>query len=106
MIASGETHSVQEFCDIAFGHAGMELAWEGSGLEMVGKEKATGTVRVCVDSRYFRPTEVDVLLGNPEKAKTKLGWNPTQTPFKQLVTEMVDADIALFSGNVPILSSP
>jgi GDPmannose 4,6-dehydratase len=72
----------------------------------VGKEKATGTVRVRVDPRYFRPTEVDVLLGNPEKARTKLGWNPTQTPFRQLVTEMVDADIALVSGGVPILASP
>ena len=96
VVATGETHSVQEFCDIAFAHAGMELVWEGSGLDMVGKEKANGKVRVCVDSRYFRPTEVDVLLGNPDKAKTKLGWNPTQTPFKQLVTEMVDADITLY----------
>merc|ERR1712216_297154 len=84
----------------------MELVWEGSGLDMVGKEKANGKVRVCVDSRYFRPTEVDVLLGNPDKAKTKLGWNPTQTPFKQLVTEMVDADIKLYSGGVPLLASP
>ncbi|EKX51239.1 hypothetical protein GUITHDRAFT_85143 [Guillardia theta CCMP2712] len=93
VVATGETHSVQEFCDIAFAHAGMELRWEGSGLDEVGIEKATGTVRVRVDSRYFRPTEVDVLLGNPEKARTKLKWNPTSTPFKKLVEEMVDSDI-------------
>jgi len=106
VVATGETHSVQEFCEIAFKHAGMELVWEGTGVDMVGKEKANGKVRVMVDPRYFRPTEVDVLLGNPEKARTKLGWNPTQTPFKNLVTEMVDADIALFSSSVPMLNSP
>lgn len=100
VVATGETHSVKEFCDIAFGHAGMELVWEGEGVDMVGKEKATGTVRVKVDPRYFRPTEVDVLLGNPDKARTVLGWSPTKTPFPSLVKEMVDADIEIMSGNV------
>jgi len=106
VVATGETHSVQEFCDIAFSHAGMELLWEGQGMDMVGKEKATGVVRVCVDARYFRPTEVEVLLGNPNKAKTKLGWNPTQTPFKDLVTEMVDADIQMLQKGVQFIANP
>jgi GDP-D-mannose dehydratase len=67
--------SVQEFCDLAFGHAGMPLTWEGEGVNMVGKDP-TGAVRVKVDPRYFRPTEVEVLLGNPDKARNKLKWNP------------------------------
>eukprot|EP00960_Hanusia_phi_P001033 28412-Hanusia_phi.AAC.9 len=122
VVATGETHSVQEFCEIAFAHAGMELRWEGSGLDEVGIEKATGIVRVKVDSRYFRPTEVieisriegasqaciqvDVLLGNPEKARTKLKWNPTSTPFKKLVEEMVDADIEAMKVASISLSTP
>jgi len=92
VVATGETHSVREFCDLAFGHAGMPLTWRGEGLEEVGVD-ASGVVRVSVDPRYFRPTEVDVLLGDPDKARTKLGWNPTQTPFVKLVQEMVDADL-------------
>jgi GDPmannose 4,6-dehydratase len=67
--------SVQEFCELAFGHAGMPLTWEGEGVNMVGKDP-TGAVRVKVDPRYFRPTEVEVLLGNPDKARNKLKWNP------------------------------
>jgi GDPmannose 4,6-dehydratase len=97
VVATGETHSVKEFCDIAFAHAGMDLEWEGEGIDMVGKEKATGKVRIKVDPRYFRPTEVDVLLGDPTKAREKLGWNPCKTPFVDLVKEMVDADIASHS---------
>jgi len=93
VVATGETHSVQEFCDLAFGHAGMPLTWEGEGVNMVGKDP-TGAVRVKVDQRYFRPTEVEVLLGNPDKARNKLKWNPCKTPFVSLVKEMVDADIA------------
>ena len=80
----------------------MFLGW----ITQVGKEKATGVVRVCVDARYFRPTEVEVLLGNPNKAKTKLGWNPTQTPFKDLVTEMVDADIQMLQKGVQFIANP
>jgi len=95
VVATGETHSVQEFCELAFGHAGMELRWEGEGVDEVGIEKATGTVRVKVDPRYFRPTEVDLLLGDPAKAQRLLKWNPCTTPFKKLVEEMVDKDIEL-----------
>ena len=93
VIATGEMHSVREFCTLAFAEAGIELRWEGENENEKGINANTGEVIVEVDSRYFRPTEVEQLLGNPEKAKTLLGWNPTKTPFKELVKIMVEHDI-------------
>ncbi|XP_076370715.1 GDP-mannose 4,6 dehydratase-like isoform X1 [Tachypleus tridentatus] len=98
VVATGEAHSVREFVETAFQHVKMEIVWEGSGLEEVGKEKETGTVRIRVNPKYFRPVEVDFLLGDASKAKTKLGWKPNIT-FEKLVHEMVDADIKLMKKN-------
>ena len=93
VIATGEFHSVREFCTLAFHYAGIELEWQGEGLDEKGIDTATGRVIVEVDKKYFRPAEVDQLLGNPTKAKTQLGWNPRKTTFEQLVKLMVDHDM-------------
>jgi len=92
VLATGESHSVREFVEKAFAHIGMTIAWTGSGLTEKGIEKATGNVLVEVDPRYFRPTEVDHLLGDPSKAHAKLGWRHT-TSFDALVREMVESDL-------------
>jgi len=93
VIATGEQHSVREFTTLAFAQVGINLEWSGVGVEEKGICAATGKVLVEVDSKYFRPTEVETLLGNPTKAKTILGWNPTQTSFKELVKIMVNHDL-------------
>ncbi|VBB42021.1 GDP-D-mannose dehydratase, NAD(P)-binding [uncultured Desulfatiglans sp.] len=92
VIATGENHSVREFVECAFREVGMDLVWEGSGIDEVGIEKATGKVRVMIDVRYFRPTEVDTLLGNAAKAREELGWVP-RMPFDELVKVMVREDL-------------
>ena len=84
---------MREFCTLAFKHAGINLQWQGEGINEKGIDTATGKVLVEVDPKYFRPTEVEQLLGDPAKAKEKLGWNPRQTSFEQLVRIMVDADM-------------
>ncbi|WP_458405212.1 GDP-mannose 4,6-dehydratase [Methanobrevibacter sp.] len=93
VIATGEMHSVREFVDIAFNEVGIELRWEGSGIDEKGIDSKTGEVLVKVDERFFRPAEVDQLLGNPTKAKETLGWNPTKTSFEELVKIMVQSDL-------------
>ncbi|MBD5234375.1 MAG: GDP-mannose 4,6-dehydratase [Bacteroidales bacterium] len=93
VIATGEYHTVREFATLAFARAGMKLRWEGTGIDERGIDEATGRVLVEVDPRFFRPAEVEQLLGNPAKARTQLGWNPRKTTFEQLVNTMVDADI-------------
>ncbi|MBR5001940.1 MAG: GDP-mannose 4,6-dehydratase [Bacteroidaceae bacterium] len=93
VIATGEYHSVREFCTIAFQEAGINLRWEGEGVDEKGIDIATGRVLVEVDPKFFRPTEVDQLLGDPTKAKTLLGWNPCKTPFAELVRIMVANDM-------------
>ena len=93
VIATGEQHSVREFCTLAFAEAGIQLRWEGSGLEEKGIDAATGRVLVEVDPKYFRPAEVETLLGDPSKAVGKLGWNPRQTSFEELVRIMVRYDL-------------
>ncbi|KFM78158.1 GDP-mannose 4,6 dehydratase, partial [Stegodyphus mimosarum] len=98
VIATGESHSVREFVEAAFKHVGKEIIWEGSGLNEVGKEKETGAVRVRVNPRYFRPSEVEFLLGDSSKAREKVGWKP-KISFQQLVQEMVDSDIELMKKN-------
>ncbi len=91
VIASGETHSVREFVELAFNELGIEIEWRGVGVDEVGIDKKTGHEIVKIDPHYFRPSEVDFLLGNPEKAKRQLGWTP-KTSFKQLVKIMTESD--------------
>ncbi len=99
VLATGEMHSVREFVELAFDHAGRTIEWRGNGVEETGIDSKTGAVLVRIDPRYFRPTEVDLLLGDPTKARTRLGWTHT-TDFKTLVEEMVREDmIALAREN-------
>ena len=99
VIATGEYHSVREFTTLAFRRAGIELEWQGEGVNEKGIDKATGKVLVEVDPKYFRPCEVEQLLGNPTKAKEKLGWNPRKTSFEELINIMVDNDIKKVKEN-------
>lgn len=93
VIATGEMHSVREFCTLAFAEAGINLRWEGKGIDEKGIDTANGKTLVEVDPKYFRPAEVEQLLGDPTKAKTLLGWNPTSTSFPELVRKMVQHDM-------------
>ncbi len=91
VLATGEAHSVREFAELAFAEIGVTLEWQGAGVDERGADAATGQTLVEIDPRYFRPTEVDFLLGDPSKARDKLGWQ-AQTSFRDLVREMVVAD--------------
>lgn len=93
VIATGEYHSVREFTELAFKEVGIELRWEGKGVDEKGIDAATGKVLVEVDPKYFRPAEVEQLLGDPTKARTELGWNPRKTSFEELVRIMVQHDL-------------
>ena len=93
VIATGEYHTVREFCTLAFKEVGIELRWEGKGVGERGIDVATGKELVAVDPKYFRPAEVEQLLGDPTKAKTLLGWNPRKTSFPELVKIMVKHDM-------------
>ena len=92
VIATGETHSVRKFVELAFDTAGIEIGWKGNGIEEKGFDQKTGKSLVEIDPRYFRPTEVDLLLGDPSKARIKLGWEPKMS-FAELVRVMVDEDL-------------
>lgn len=92
VIATGEMHSVREFATLAFEYAGIPIRWEGEGLHEKGIDSRNGKVLIEVDPRYFRPTEVEQLLGDPTQARTLLGWNPAKTPFAELVRRMVEHD--------------
>lgn len=92
VIATGEQHSVREFCEIAFRRVGILLEFTGEGMEEKGIDKATKKVLIEVSPEFYRPTDVVNLLGNPAKAKQELGWNPTKTSFTELVHRMVDHD--------------
>ena len=91
VLATGESHSVREFVELAFTHIGRTIAWSGEGVDEQGKDAESGEVLVRIDPRYFRPTEVDNLRGDPSKAKEVLGWEH-RTSFSELVREMVEAD--------------
>ncbi len=95
VIATGEYHSVREFTELAFRRAGIALRWEGSGIDEKGIDEANGRVLVEVDPKYFRPCEVEQLLGDPTKARTVLGWNPRKTTFEELVRIMTDHDMEM-----------
>lgn len=98
VIATGEYHTVREFTTLAFKRAGIELKWEGEGLDEKGIDIATGRILVEVDPKFFRPAEVEQLLGDPTKAKEKLGWNPRKTSFQELINIMVDSDLELIKN--------
>jgi GDPmannose 4,6-dehydratase len=95
VLATGRTTSIRRFVEMAFEEVGVHLVWEGTGADEVGRDAATGTVRVTLDPRYLRPAEVDLLVGDATKAREVLGWTPTVT-LEALCSEMVRADIALF----------
>jgi len=102
VLATGETHPVREFVEKSFASLDIKIRWEGKGVDEKGIDEATGKVLIEVDPKYFRPTEVDLLLGDPSKAKKELGWEPTYS-FEELVHEMVDADLALFKRDKYLL---
>ncbi len=97
VLATGETHSVREFVEAAFAVVGRSLAWTGQGIDEKGVDARTGQTLVEIDARYFRPAEVDLLLGDAAKARDKLGWQP-KVLFAELVREMVSSDLALFKA--------
>lgn len=97
VIATGEYHSVREFTTLAFSHVGINLRWEGKGVDEKGIDSATGRVLVEVDPRFFRPADVEQLLGDPSKARKVLGWNPRKTSFEDLVRIMVESDVKLIA---------
>jgi GDPmannose 4,6-dehydratase len=96
VLATGETHSVREFVELAFAEVGIAIRWRGEGVDEYGLCQKTNRILVRVDPRYFRPTEVEILLGNPAKARTKLGWKH-QIGFQELVREMMANDLTLIS---------
>lgn len=98
VIATGETHSVREFVEAAFQYVGRTIKWEGEGVNEIGQDAQTGQLLVKINPKYFRPTEVDVLLGDASKAKEKIGWKPTVT-FEALVKDMMDSDLELMTKN-------
>ncbi len=97
VLATGETHSVREFIELAFAERGFIIEWKGSGIDEKGFDSKTGRELVTIDQRYFRPTEVELLLGDPSKAHKKLGWKHTTT-FPQLVKEMVESDLKVIAA--------
>lgn len=101
VIATNETRTVREFVEVAFNHVGIELEWKGSGVDEIGIDKATMKTVVKINPKFFRPAEVDVLLGDPSKAESKLGW-VREIPFNELVTRMVDNDMNLVEKEIKI----
>jgi len=100
VLATQEQHSVREFVQLAFGYGGIELDWQASGLDEKGIDKNTGRILVDINTKYFRPTEVENLMGDYTKAQTRLGWSP-KTSFKNLVKMMVEHDLKLVGLNRP-----
>jgi GDPmannose 4,6-dehydratase len=100
VLATNETHTVREFCELAFARVGMTLEFRGDGDKETAVDAATGKEVLAIDPRYYRPTEVDLLLGDPSKARRVLGWTP-RVSFNELVDMMVDADLATVQSGVP-----
>lgn len=98
VISTGEGHTVREFVVASFGHIGVKIRWEGEAETEIGIDEASGEVRVRISSKFYRPAEVEFLLGDPAKAKEKLGWVP-KIKFDELCKEMVEADIDLMKAN-------
>lgn len=97
VLATGETHTVREFCELSFKHLGYDLAWKGEGINEIGYDKKSGKTFIQIDPRYFRPAEVDLLWGDPSKAEEKLGWK-RKLDFEGLVKLMVDSDLRELGG--------
>ena len=95
VIATGEQHTVRDFVERAFKRTGKTIIWEGSGKDEKGRDSQSGEILVEIDERWFRPTDVDNLLGDPTKAKTVLGWNPQKTTYEELINIMVDYDMKI-----------
>ena len=102
VLATGRTVSIRSFVDMAFKEVGIDIDWKGEGVEEIGTDRKTGKTLVAVDPRYFRPTEVELLVGNASKAKSVLGWEPSHT-LEQLCAEMVASDVALFKRDKYLL---
>jgi GDPmannose 4,6-dehydratase len=103
VVATGQTRTVREFVDIAFKAAGIELEWNGTGIDEIAINKANGKTVVKVNPKFFRPAEVDILLGDPTKAETKLGWK-REIPFAELVTRMVKNDLELTEKEIKVMN--
>lgn len=97
VLATGEDHSVREFAELAFRHIGREIEWSGIGVDEKGRDAKSGDILVEVNPQFFRPAEVNSLLGNPGKARDELGWEP-QVTFTQLVSDMINSDLARVSA--------
>jgi GDPmannose 4,6-dehydratase len=97
VLATGEAHSVREFIELAFLKVGRKIEWKGKGVDEVGIDSASGDLLVRIDSRYFRPTEVDLLLGDASKARRVLGWKHT-VAFPELVSDMLNSDLKVIAG--------
>jgi GDPmannose 4,6-dehydratase len=102
VIATGETHTEREFIEAACAELDINLSWEGTGVDEIGIDTATGKTIIKINPRYFRPTEVDLLLGDPTKAKEKLGWE-AKTKFAELAVQMTKSDYELLKAGNPIL---
>ena len=105
VLATGEIHTVREFCEMAFKRVGIKLEFRGTGVDEVAVDAETGRTLIAVDERYFRPTEVELLLGDATKAKVKLGWEP-RVGFQELVEMMVDADVTALRAGEPFTLDP
>ena len=105
VIASGEQHSVREFVELAFSFISIKIKWIGKGGQEKGIDEKTGNTLIEIDPKYYRPTEVDSLLGDPTKAINQLGWNPKETSFEKLVEIMVKHDIKLVENEIRIKQS-
>ncbi len=105
VIATGVQHTVRDFTERAFAENGMHIRWEGRGLDEKGYDEKTGKMLVCVNPAWFRPTDVDNLLGDPSKAKTVLGWNPQKTSYEELVKKMAEHDRKLAKRQKAVLEA-
>ena len=105
VIATGKQHTVRRFCELAFEQVGIEIVWKGSGQQEQGVCKKTGKVYIKIDPKYYRPAEVETLLGDPTKAKTVLGWDPEETSFENLVKLMVNSDLKIAQSEHSIKKS-
>ena len=105
VIATGEQHSVREFVELAFSFISIKIKWIGEGAHEKGIDEKTGNTLIEIDPKYYRPTEVDSLLGDPSKAEKQLGWNPKQTSFSKLVEIMIKHDIKLVENEIRIKQS-
>ena len=105
VIATGKQHTVRRFCELAFEQVGIEIVWKGSGQQEQGVCKKTGKVYIKIDPKYYRPAEVETLLGDPTKAKTVLGWDPEETSFENLVKLMVNSDLNMAQSEHSIKKS-